>query len=138
MIFAQAELEQARVRHEKAKYDFKYSRVTAPFNALVLQRNVQPGQVVSSELQPLTLLVVADSDRMRARIKVKQEELPTLQMKQSAKVYVGGAVFDGKIVTIGFEPVQGSGSPSEYPVDIEFDTAQQVLRAGLSGKVEIK
>ena len=46
--------------------------------------------------------------------------------------------FDGKIVAIGFEPVKDSGGNSEYPVDIEFDTAQQVLRAGLNGKVDIK
>ena len=138
LVTAQAELEQARLKHEKAKYDYKYSRVFAPFNALVLERNVQPGQVVSSELQPVTLLVVADADRMRARIKVKQEELSRLKMKQAAQVTVGELSFAGKIVAIGFEPVKDSGGTSEYPVDIEFDTAQHVLRAGLNGKVEIK
>lgn len=138
LVYAKAELERARIQHEKAKYDFKYSRVFAPFNALVLERNVQPGQVVSSELQPLTLLIVADSDHMRARIWVKQQELDTLQMKQSAKVHVGDKSFDGKIVAIGFEPATGSDNPNAYPVDIEFDTAKQILRAGLRGKVEIK
>jgi RND family efflux transporter MFP subunit len=138
LVSAKADLEQARLKHEQAKYDYKYSRIVAPFNALVLERNVQPGQVVSSELQPITLLVVADSDRMRARIKVKEEELPRFKMKQPAKVSVGELSFDGKIVAIGFEPIKGSGGASEYPVDIEFDTAQQVLRAGLSGKVVIQ
>jgi RND family efflux transporter MFP subunit len=138
VVYAKAHFEGARLQHEKAKYDYKYSRIIAPFNALILERNVQPGQVVSSEFQPLTLLIVADSDRMRARIWVKQDVLHKIQMKQSAKVYVDDKTFDGRIVAIGFEPAAGGVNPGAYPVDIEFNTAQQVLRAGLRVKVEIQ
>ena len=137
-IRALAELEQARLQHEKARYDLKYSRITAPFNALVLQRQVQPGQVVTSDLQPLTLLTVAAADHMRARIKVKESDLQRLKMQQSAKVYVGSMTFNGKVVAIGFEPLDSKDSPSTYPVDIEFDTGGEILRAGLSAKVEIQ
>lgn len=135
---AQAELELARVQYEKAKYDLKYSRITAPFNALVLQRQAQPGQVVTSDLQPLTLLAIAGSDHMRARIKIRETDLAALKMQQSAKVYVGTDSFAGRVVAIGFEPIAGNNNASIYPVDIEFDTGGKILRAGLSAKVEIE
>ncbi len=136
-IHARAKYEDAKVLHERAKYNFKYSRIIAPFNVLVLERHAQPGQVVSSEMQPPVLLVVAEAGAMRARIVVSESALNTVRMGQSAKISVAGAQFDGKIVAIGFEPVNGKDGTG-YPVDIEFRTNEQVLRAGLSAKVELQ
>lgn len=136
-IHAHAQYEDAKVLHERAKYNFKYSRIIAPFNVLVLERHAEPGQVVSSDMQPPVLLVVAESDKMRARVVVSESALNMVKMGQNAKITVADTQFDGKIVAIGFEPVSGKDG-SGYPVDIEFMNNGQVLRAGLSAKVELQ
>lgn len=138
-VHAHAQHEDAKVQHERAKYNYKYSRIVAPFNALILERHAQSGQVVSADMQAPILLVVAASDTMRARIIVTESGLNAISMGQNASVHVGSNQFTGKIVAIGFELAKGKdGVMTGYPVDIEFTTNGQVLRAGLSAKVELK
>jgi multidrug efflux system membrane fusion protein len=138
-IHARAQFEDAQVQHERAKYNLKYSRIVAPFNVLVLERHAQPGQVVSSEIQPPVLLVVAESDTMRARILVKEDALGTISLGKAAIVRVGGAQFSGKVVAAGFEPLTGKdGAVQGYPVEVEFASGDQTLRAGLTATVEIQ
>jgi len=138
-ISAKAQYEDARVLHDRAKYNLKYSRIFAPFNVLVLERHAEPGQVVSSELQAPVLLVVAESDTMRARLVINESALTTVSMGQAATISVAGNQYDGKIVAIGYEPVKDkNGAATGYPVDVEFAPGGSVLRAGLSAKVEIK
>ncbi len=136
-IKARSDLENARLQHTQAKYDFKYSRIIAPFNALVLERHVQPGQVIKSELQPLPMLTVADADRMRARILIDEEALSSVSMKQSANISVGSDTFKGEIVSIGFEPVNNKSGSRSYPVEIEFAVGDRLLRAGQSARVDL-
>lgn len=135
-IKAKSDYEKARVRFAQAEYDFKYSRIVAPFNAIVLERKIQPGQIVKTDLKPVPMLTIAQSDRMRARVLVSESDLTSIQMRQSAKVISNDDAYSGEVVSIGFEPVVSSSGERRYPVDIEFATGDRVLRAGLSAKVE--
>lgn len=139
LIRAKAEKEKADARHVSARYDLKYSTVRAPFNALVLERLAQPGQVISANLKPETLLVIAEADKILARITVAEQWLTKLKKGQQVRVNVTDKNYTGKIIAIGLEPqVTGSGGKTGYPVDIEFNTENQLLRAGQQAKVSIE
>lgn len=136
-IKAAAERDMARYAMVKAKQDLKYSTLRAPFNALVLERHAQVGMVISAELKPETLLVLADADQMLARMQVSDSQLPALKLGQAVKVFINSEQLDGVIKAIGFEPSRGSTGGTSYPVDIEFKISGRLLRAGQQVKVEV-
>ena len=136
-VKAAAERDKAQAMLIKAKQDLKYSTLRAPFNALILERTAQVGKVIAAQLNPETLFVVADADRMLARLYVSEAQLTQLKLGQTAKVLFGNAQVEGVIKAIGFEPAKGVSNGTSYPVDIEFAAADQVLRAGQHVKVEL-
>jgi len=133
-VTAKGELEKARALLVSKRFDLKYSTIRAPFNTIILKRNVQPGEVITTQFAQKPVLVIAASDRMLARFLVPESELDDLKKGMKAKVTVGSENFDGRILAIGLEP-SGTKPEGGYPVDVEFKTGQQVLRAGLSAKV---
>lgn len=135
-VMAEAQRDHARAMLVKAQQTLKYSTLRAPFNALVLERHVQVGQVIAAKLKPETLFVVADADRMTARFTVNENQLNQLKLGQGVKVLFGSSRVDGVIKAIGLEPLSTKSTGSVYPVDVSFRTAGRVLRAGQHVKVE--
>lgn len=133
-VKAAAERDQARAMLVKAKQILKYSTLRAPFNALVLERHAQVGQVIAAKLKPETLFVVAAADKMLARLYVSEAQLAEIKLGRPAKVLLAHGQVDGTVQTIGFEPV-GSKDANSYPVDVEFKIGSRVLRAGQHVKV---
>lgn len=132
-VKAAAERDKAQAMLVKTKQELKYSTLRAPFNALVLERNAQVGKVIAAKLKPETLFTVADADQMLARLYVSESQLAQLKLGQPAKVLLGNDQVNGVIKAIGFEPAKDAS----YPVDVEFATADRVLRAGQHVKVEL-
>lgn len=135
-VMAEAQRDHARAMLVKAKQELKYSTLRAPFNALVLERHAQVGQVIAAKLKPETLFVVADADRMIARFKVTENQLGQLKLGQRVKVMLSTEQAEGVIKAIGLEPLSANSGSSVYPVDVSFQTAGRVLRAGQHVKVE--
>ncbi len=138
LVRARAEKEKARARYVEAKYDLKYSTVHAPFDAIVLERHAQPGQVIATDLKPETLFVLAEANRMLARILVDEKWLSKLHKGQKINLTVSARDYSGVLRVIALEPVTGSNGKSGYPVDIEFEYSGGLLRAGQKVKVDIK
>lgn len=136
-ITALAGRDEARYQLTRARYDLEYSSVRAPFNAIVLQSLAQPGMVVSSELTPQTLLVLAQSDQMLARVSVDEAVLVRLKPGQAASVTVNGASYEGTIKALGLEPVAAGSGKTMYSVDVQFDTKGTMMRAGQSARVDL-
>ena len=136
-VKAAAMRDQAQADLVKAKQVLKYSSLRAPFNALVLERHAQEGKVIAAGLKPQTLFVVADADQMLARMYVSEAQLNQFKLGQTAKVMLADTQMEGVIKAIGFEPASGASNTNSYPVDVEFKTANQVLRAGQHVKVEM-
>lgn len=134
-VKAAADRDQAEAMLVKSKQVLKYATLRAPFNALVLERHAQIGQVIAAKLKPETLFVVADADQMLARMYVSEAQLVEYKLGQSAKVILSYGQVDGVIKAIGLEPARGVGDGSSYPVDIEFKMDKHVLRAGQHVKV---
>ncbi len=129
--FAQAEAELAQAELEQ-----NYSRLKAPFDALIVELLVQPGQLVVNRLNTVPLLVLAASGEMQAVLQLDLEQLHGLQVGARARVVAAQDEYPGRIVRIGLEPVKGAGGESKYPVEVVFGLPEKGgLRAGMPVRV---
>ncbi|MCG6970436.1 MAG: efflux RND transporter periplasmic adaptor subunit [Gammaproteobacteria bacterium] len=130
---ATAQLKSAQAQMEKMAFDLRHSEITAPFNGIVVARNVNEGEtIVSSETAPV-LIEVAEADVMVAGFQVSGGQLGKFKMGEKATVAVGGNQYKGEVSAVGFEPVAKSGN--RYLINVRFDTKSRLLRAGRSAKV---
>lgn len=148
-IISTSELEQAQTRHVRAKAGLAESKarmtrsqvalgeaaLRAPFDALVLARQVEPGQAVASQFQPQTLFVLARAGEMVGRAKVSLAQIEKLKVGEAATVEVNKQSYAGKIKTLGLEPV-GDKADIGYPVEVLF-SVKEVLRAGTPAVVKL-
>ena len=151
-VISVSELEQARLRQARAAALLKESQarqrqemknradtlLRAPFDAVVVARQAEPGQTVAATLQPQSLLVVARAGEMLARAQVQEAQLASLKTGQEVEVSVGKQRFRGKVRTLGLEPTtrDKSGLPL-YPLDVIFVPAETQLRAGAAATLNL-
>lgn len=124
----------ANATQVEARLELEQSSVKAPFEGVVLHRNVEVGQTVVSALQSAPLITLAATHLMRVNAEATPSQLERLQVKQKVEVIASDKRFRGEITFIGLEPLAGSGEP-HYPVYVEFATEGNMLRAGSGAKV---
>ena len=134
-VKAKAELENVRTLLVTSQYELKYSVVRAPFDAIVLERNVQPGQIIATALKPQPLVVVAEANVMLARVMVPQLNQTTFAKGRQASVLVDGQRYTAKIQAVHLEPEQNGRG---YYVDVRFETKGKQLHVGQPAKVTIE
>jgi RND family efflux transporter MFP subunit len=148
-VVATTDLDQARLRNTRAVSMLDEARANlrlnqkvlddtllrAPFDAVVIMRQVEPGMSIASTLQAQMLLVLAKSGEMIARVHLSAGQIEKLKVGQPLAVTAGGQSFNGKIKSLGLEPVK-TGDGSSYQVDVEFPSREQ-LRAGLAAVVKL-
>ena len=141
-VISTSELEQAQTRHVRAKAGLSETRarltrsqkvlgdatLRAPFDALVVIRQVEIGQTVASQFQPQTLFVLARANEMIGRAKVSLAQVEKMKVGETVTVQVGQQTYSGKVKTLGLEPV-GEKDEAGYLLDVLF-TVKDVLRAG--------
>ena len=148
-VVATAELDQTRLRLTRAESMLAEARASlrqnqkiqddsimrAPFDAVVILRQAEPGMSVAAGLQPQILLVLAKSGEMLARLYLPAAQIEKLKVGQPVTVVVAGQNYDGKIKTLGLEPVKLKDE-SGYQVDVSFVSKAQ-LRAGTAVTVKL-
>lgn len=107
----------------------------APFDALVVVRQAEPGMSVAAGLQPQILLVLARSGEMLARLYLTATQIEKLQVGQAVTVIAGGQSYPGKIKALGMEPVKLKDEAG-YQLDVVFSSKEQ-LRAGVAAVVKL-
>jgi RND family efflux transporter MFP subunit len=123
----------ARLRQNQKLLDDTSLR--APFDAVVILRQAEPGQSVASGLQPQMLLTLARSGEMIARMQLPSSQRDNLKAGQTVTVNVAGISHTGKIKTLGLEPVP-TKEGATYPVDVLFKN-KRPLRAGAPAMVKL-
>ncbi len=133
---AQAQLREAEARLAQDNKDMADATLRAPFDGVVVERRVEPGQNVVVGLQPQTLLVLAKAGEMLARMKLNEGQIQKLQNGQGVTVSVGKQSYPGQIKTLALEP-SGSGKEGpSYQADVVFASAD-TLRAGSAALVKL-
>jgi RND family efflux transporter MFP subunit len=126
---------QAQSALTKAKLNLEYSAIRAPFNAVVIRTLAVKGQVVASQMNPPTLVIVAEAKKMLARFYASTSLVNTLLANQAIQVNIAGNNFQGKVFSIGLEP--NKLKPGYYAVDVIFDSKEIVLRAGQRATINL-
>jgi RND family efflux transporter MFP subunit len=133
---ADAALREARARLAAARYALERSAINAPFDAVVLEVRVQPGQSMVSRLEAKPAIVLAALGEYLARGSVSGSRIEGLQVGQAASVLVGGNRYSGRVHSFGLEPQAPGGS--EHDISVVFSSGAAVLRAGQSASVELQ
>ena len=133
---AEAEVEQARAKLETAKVTFAQTFLAAPFDATVVDVNIQAGEFAQAGQVVITL---ADIAHMQIETTdLSERDVPSVQIGQSVNVYIEAldAQVTGKVIRIS--PISDTvGGDVVYPVTIELDEQPAGLLWGMSAEVEI-
>lgn len=128
---AQARLDHARASLRAATADRADAQLAAPFDGLILSRQVEPGQFVNNRCATAPLFEIARADQRTARFPINADQWMKLQSASSAQVRVGGQTYPGQLV---IPPLPNDAG--EYVARVDF-TPNAPLPAGLSATVLI-
>ncbi|WP_240905570.1 efflux RND transporter periplasmic adaptor subunit [Thiorhodococcus mannitoliphagus] len=131
LLLAAANAEEAAAKAAEAAADVALERteLRAPFDGIVVARNVWKGAVIYKTLQQEPLIVVAPNDRMLARALVTANVLRRYQTGDKVRVKVGDSTRAGSVYSLGVQSVRVELEGAVYYLDIIFDTkANEVLR----------
>ena len=98
LAYAQAEL-------TDANYELSYSKLTAPFDALILSVNVNQGQSINNTLQSKTLVSLVRRHYYEAVFYVTPDVLDKLAIDQPVKIKGVVEQYDGKISSIDYQTI---------------------------------
>lgn len=141
---AEAQLVRARVDVENARIALDDTDVRAPIGGTIIERNVEPGQVISSPTQDVgggtLLLRMADLRRVLVRTRVDETDIGKISAGMLANVSVAAypnQEFDGRVEKI--EPLAVvEQSVTMFSVLILLDNPDSLLLPGMNAEVEIK
>ncbi len=122
---------------ETAKANLTQTVLLAPFDAVVVDVQIQAGQFAQAGQVVITL---ADLAHMRIKTTdLSERDVPAVQIGQTANIYVESLdeTITGKVVQIS--PVSETvGGDVVFPVTIELDDQPAGLLWGMSAEVEIQ
>jgi RND family efflux transporter MFP subunit len=135
LVKSQSAISEARARLRQNQKALDDTSLRAPFDAVVVIRQAEPGQSVAAGLQPQMLLTLARSGEMIARFLLSSPQMDQLKTGQTLTVSVAGINHAGKIKTLGLEPIKIK-EEWFYPVDVVFPT-KEPLRAGAPAQLTL-
>ena len=141
---AEAQLVKARVDMENARIALDDTDVLAPIDGTIIERNVEPGHVISSPTQDVgggtLLLRMADLRRVMVRARVDETDIGKISAGMQANVAVAAypnQEFTGRVEKI--EPLAVvEQSVTMFSVLILLDNPDSLLLPGMNAEVEIK
>lgn len=135
MVRSQSALAEANARLRQNQKALDDASLRAPFDAVVILRQAEPGLTVAAGLQPQMLLTLARSGEMIARMYLSSSQIYKLKSGQTVTVTAAGRNHTGKIKMLGLEPIKIK-EESVYPVDVIFPSKES-LRAGAPALVKL-
>lgn len=133
-----AALEEAQAELADAEYELAYSRLIAPFSALVLSVETNPGQSISNALQSRTLLTLVRQGLYQAVFYVPAAALENLTIGQKATVNLQARAYPGTISGISYEPQPVTDERAGlYKIQAEFTSQDKTILIGRKAKVHI-
>ena len=128
------EMEQARLRYDRARLELEHSTIVAPFSGVITERHVQVGARVSSGTQLYDLIKLDD---MIARVFVPGQYLMQVAKGQRAEIgsdFMPDQQFDGWVKRIS--PVVDPRSGT-FKVTVGVNDRFEALRPGIFVSVRI-
>jgi HlyD family secretion protein len=137
---AKAAVEQAQASLKQAKTDLANSRIVAPIDGVVVDRQYDVGQTVAASFQAPTLFTIAqDLTKMQVSADVSESDIGSIKVGQSAKFTVDAfpdRMFRGRIAQIRLNATVNQNVVT-YPVIIEVPNPDQELKPTMTANVVI-
>lgn len=140
---ARAQVAQAKAVLERAEEDLRNSTIVSPIDGLVLSRDVEVGNAVSSILvlgsQAKPLFMLGDVGDVFVRGKVDQADIGKVYLGQPARIVVESfrdRKFEGKVYRISPYGVE-KDNVTTFEVQVSIHNPGRELKANMSANAEI-
>lgn len=133
---AQAQADQAKAAWESAAATFAQSTLTAPFDGMVVDIAVIPGELVQANQVVIT---IADLSNLQiTTTDLSERDIARVKLGQSVSIYIEALdqTISGKVIQISPKS-ETVGGDVVYPVTIKLDEQPDGLLWGMSAEVEI-
>ncbi|MEJ2619479.1 MAG: efflux RND transporter periplasmic adaptor subunit [Candidatus Thiodiazotropha sp.] len=128
---ADAAYREADAELAKVRLLIDYSRITAPFDGIIEEIHVQPGQAVINRQQAQPLLTLCRTERMKVVTDVTAQQAETLKSGMAVQIGVRGQWLKGEISRSGLVPVAEDANGPRYRLEASFQPPEGTLiRAG--------
>jgi HlyD family secretion protein len=140
---ARAQVAQARASLERAEEEFRNSTILAPMDGLILSRNVEVGDAVSSILvlgsSATLVMTVGDTHEVFVKGKVDESDIGKVYLGQTARIKVESfkdKTFDGKVTKISPMGVE-KDNVTTFEVRVSITNPGGELKAAMTANAEI-
>jgi HlyD family secretion protein len=135
-----AAVAQARANLASAETDLRNSRIVAPIDGVVVDRQYDVGQPVAASFQAPTIFTIAqDLTKMQVSADVSESDIGLVKVGQPVRFTVDAypdQTFRGKIAQIRLNATVNQNVVT-YPVIIEVDNEDLALRPSMTANVSI-
>lgn len=136
VLVAQAQVEQARLSLEQARFQLSKAFIIAPFNGTVLAVDYQVGD---SATPGQTAIVLADIEHLHIDTTVDELDIALVSVGQPVEIELDalpGVSLSGEVAEIEPAPVSESAG-TEYPVRVELASSIDSVRIGMTTALNI-
>ncbi|MBZ5515372.1 MAG: efflux RND transporter periplasmic adaptor subunit [Acidobacteriia bacterium] len=140
---AKAQVAQAQASLESAEEDLRNSTIVSPMDGLVLSRNVEIGDAVSSILilgsQATLVMTLGDVSEVYVKGKVDEADISKVYLGQPARIVVESLKdkkFEGKVTKISPMGVEKE-NVTTFEVKVSIHNPSGELKANMSANAEI-
>lgn len=126
---AQSELAVARSRLEQVQDQIERTQLRAPFEGVVVERLVNPGERVTSGDSVVRLI---DNEHLEVVARVPLDYLPHVQTGQTLNLRTGGDILPGQVRT-----VVALGNELVHVFEVRLDVDAQYFAAGQTVRVSV-
>jgi HlyD family secretion protein len=129
-------VEQAALAVQRAELSLENSVLTAPFDGIVTQVNVEPGGLASGTTPPFTLM---DRSTLHVDLRLNENDVARVRVGQPVTIQVDALrpwQAEGTVTSIAPAAEVVSGVVT-YPVRVSFDDDNPNLRVGMTATLDI-
>jgi HlyD family secretion protein len=134
---------QAQAQYERAEENLKYTSIRSPINGVVLSREVEIGDAVSSILQlgsnATLIMTLGDVSELYIKGKVDETDIGLVKMDQPVRITVDAfknRTFQGKVFRIAPMGVE-KDNVTRFEVRVSIVNDLDLLKANMSANAEI-
>src|SRR6266404_5997286 len=140
---AKAQVAQSRASLEQSQEEFRNSTIVAPIDGLVLSRDVEIGDAVSSILvlgsSATLVMTLGDTHEVYVKGKVDESDISKVYLGQAARIKVESykdRTFSGKVTKIS--PLGAEkDNVTTFEVRVSIDNSKGELKAAMTANAEI-
>lgn len=140
---AKAQVQQSRANLQQLQQEYRNSTIVSPMDGVVLNRNVEIGDAVSSILvlgsSATLVMTVGDTREVYVKGKVDESDIGKVYLDQPARIKVESfkdKTFNGKVTKISPMGAE-KDNVTTFEVRVSIDNAKGELKAAMTANAEI-